>query len=84
MFINWIALVQNGRNTHRILESLELSGRDVCDLLIIHNPDFRTKEEVETLFVFKFIAKNILLVRYMLRTGARRRRSLAKQVVSRF
>jgi hypothetical protein len=63
MFINWAALFQNGRNTHIDHEqSLELSGCDACVLLVIYNPDFRTKEEVETHFIFKCVTKNILLI----------------------
>jgi hypothetical protein len=45
-----------------------LRGCYICDMLVIHNPDFRTKEEVETPFIFKVITKNILLVRYMFRS----------------
>jgi hypothetical protein len=39
------------------LGSVELSGCDVYDLLVVHSPDFRKKEEVETFFVFEFITK---------------------------
>lgn len=42
--------------------SVELSGCDVCDFLVVHNPEFTKKEEVETFFFFEFITKNILLV----------------------